>query len=224
MEIGEGLIDKLVNKKLVSTPADLYNLSKLDLMTLERMGSKSADNVLNSLNSKKTDIPLEVFLGSLCIPGASKSSFELLIENGYNSLEKIQNVSETSLISIKGIGDEKASAIVSGIKNSKDLIDNLLKHITIQKDKPKEEVKEVKPMATLKLKGKTFCATGKATMKRADLQKLIEDNGGTLVDKVNSTLDYLIIADLDSTSKKAEAARTYNTTLLTEDMFLALIK
>ena len=211
LDFGETLIERVVECGKVKTVADLYKLTIKDLASLERMGEKSATTAYNNLWAYST-IPLETMLGALSIPMIGTSSLKLVVEAGYDTLEKIQAMTEEDFEKIQGLGPIKAKSLVQGLTDYKQIIKQLLTNGV-----------KIKEKSTGSLTGKSFCFTGTMVRKRADLEKMVENAGGS-VKSVGKGLSYLVIADAEnSTTTKAEKARKLGTTLISEEDFIKLI-
>src|SRR4029079_14291292 len=111
------------------------------------------------------------------------------------------------------LGAIKANAIVRGLTARKDEIRRLLE----------QGIVPVPPEAAGPLAGLTFCFTGSATRPRAELTRDVESRGGRVLGSVTKELNYLVIADVNSTSTKAEKARKLGTKLINEDLLFQLI-
>lgn len=219
LEFGEKLIEKLTESKKVVDIADLYTLSIEDLASLDRMGTKSATKC-HKLLHEKTEVALETFLGGLTIPLIGSSMIKLLTKNGLNTLDKIRNATIMQLTSVDGFGDKKAQSLINGLRDNKDLINKLLKNgITI-----KEKQMEAQVVKNGKLSGFSFVFTGKCSVPRKDLQKLVEENGGENHDSVGKTTTYLVVADPSIPSSKQTKALKLGTKVISEDDFLAMIR
>lgn len=210
LEWGETLIQKLVDEKLVITVADLYRLQKDQLAGLERMGERSAENVLKTLWAS-TPMALENFLGALSIPLCATSIIRLVIDAGYDSLEKIQGATVDQLQAIAGLGPKRAEAIYKGLRTSQEVIDQLLAAGV-----------SITTRAVGTLTGKSVCFTGKSARKRGELEQLATQAGGTVKNSVGKGLTFLVMADANSASTKAQAARKNGTTCISEDDFVSM--
>ena len=212
LEWGEAILTKLIASGKVSDVADLYTLTVNDITSLERMGEKGANNLLTELDKFRT-VPLENFLGGLCIEGVATSTVRSIIDAGYSTLDDILGLSINTLESISGFGEKRALAFHSGLIENADRIENILKAGVKIKDRAKGS-----------LTGKSFCVTGSTNIPRAKLHKMIEDVGGEVKKSVGKGLNYLVIADPSSTSSKAQGARKLNTTLISEEDLIEMIK
>ena len=211
MDWGPTLIAKVVEAKLVKSVPDLYRLSPADLVELERMGETSAKNAIDEL-WKVVPMPLEMFLGSLGIPLCGRSTMTAVVDAGYDTLDKFHDTASVAhLMAIPGLGPKRAQALGTWLNNNWGLIEDMIAAGIM-----------IKERAVGALTGKSVCFTGKSTMKRAELIKLAEEAGGTVKKSVVKGLTYLVLADPNSNSTKARAARKAGTTCISEDEFLSL--
>jgi DNA ligase (NAD+) len=211
LEWGDTLIEKLVDAKKVKTVADLYKLKVNDIANLDRLGEKTAEKCLKILKDNM-EVPLEVFLGALSIPTIGQSTIKTIIKEGCDSLEKFGQLGATEFEQVSGVGPVKAKFLADGLKHNQQLILDLLTNGV-----------KIKKTINGKLTGKSFAITGTLSIKRAEVEKLIQDNGGEVKSSVGKGLSYLIISDPQSTSSKAQAARKLGTILINETQFLGLI-
>lgn len=239
--VGKKTIEALFDADLIRSPADLYRLKKEDVRRLERQGERSSEKLIEAIQSK-SDIDLATFLGALNIKDFSTSMFERLIEHGYDSLDKIlclaNNINSGSSLSelteIDGLGEKKALAFVNGIDKKLSVINDLLSVIKVRDaSKKKEEKKgEAINMSGTKLQGKSFCFTGAINrideetgkhITRDKMWSLVVENGGMVEEGVKKGLDYLVLADANSTSGKTQKAKKLGIILVQEDQFFKMI-
>jgi DNA ligase (NAD+) len=215
LEWGDKIVDKLVESGLVKTIADIYKLSIKDLMSIERMGEISAKKCHAILWSHKV-IPLDIFIGGLSIPTAASSTIRMLMEAGYDSMDKIldlRNTDGSEVMKVKGIGAAKAKLLIDGLKRNNKIINEILKSgITIR------------PNVEGNLTGKKIAITGATNLKRSVLQGLISDNGGSYKSSISKDCTFLVISDPNSASIKAVSARGMGIKLISEDELLEMIK
>jgi DNA ligase (NAD+) len=212
LEWGETLIEKLVEKGLVKRVPDLYRLTKDDLAGIERMGERSAENVLKTLWDKNP-IPLENLLGALSIPMCSTTTIRACVDRGLDTWEKFAAASEADFQSVTGVGTVKGGALDNWVRTlGKNAIMPALFEAGVK----------IKPRLIGAFTGKSFCFTGKSTRKRSELEALVTDNGGTVKASVTKGLHYLVVADPNSGSVKAQAARKNGTAVLSEAEFLSI--
>jgi DNA ligase (NAD+) len=209
LEWGETLLEKLVSSNLVRTIPDLYRLTGSQVAGLDRMGSTSASKALRLLHEKKS-LTLDLFLGSLSIPGIASSTVKLFMDSGLDSVASLRAASLSRLEKVTGIGPVRARTIFEWLRDSSSVIEELLSvGVSIQ-----EPVRG-------KFSGKSFCFTGDTKVKRGNLEAMVKLHGGEVKGSVSKKLSYLILAD--TTTTKAEAARKYGTLCLSEEEFLALV-
>lgn len=212
LEWGESILTKLVESGKVIDVYDLYLLKAEDISSLDRMGEKSAQNLITELD-KYREITLENFIGGLCIDGVATSTARLVIDAGYDTLEKIRSITVNQLLQISGFGSIRANSLVDGLVENKERIDKIVAAgVSI-----KERTKGV-------LTSKSVCFTGASSQPRAVLHKMVEGAGGKVEKSVTKTLTYLVMADANSTSSKAQAAKRNGTKILSEEDFLEMVK
>lgn len=211
MEWGPTLIGKVVTECGVKTVPDLYRLTAFDLQELERMGETSAEKAIDELH-KVLPLPLENWFGGLAIPLCATSTMRAIVDAGFDTLEAIRTISESALLNIPGVGPKRAKALKAWLDANQGLIDDMLQANIAVKAKVKGA-----------LTGKSVCFTGKSRHKRAELETMAKEAGGTVKKSVSKGLTYLVLADPDSTSTKAKAARKNNTECISEDDFLKMV-
>lgn len=211
LEWGTTLLERLVTTGKATSVDQLYKLTVEDLASLDRMGEKSAQKCYDILWANN-EIPLDIFLGGLTIKMIGGSTIRLIMNTGADTLEKISALSVEDLEKISGVGPVKAKCLVDGLKNNKQLIDNILKNGVKMKEK-----------VVGKLSNKSFALTGAMVNKRADLEKMIIEAGGEVKNSVGRDLTFLVIADTSSTSSKAVKARSLGTALIDEETLLKMI-
>jgi DNA ligase (NAD+) len=195
--MGDALVSQLTERGLVKNVADLYKLTKTDLLSLERMGDKSAQNVLDELeNSKK--LPLERVIYGLGIRMVGERTAQFLAEH-FGSMESLESTGVEELQNVNEVGPRIAESIVEffGIPANRKLVDRL-REAGLTLAGPKKE-------RGTKLAGKTFVLTGTLpTLTRDEAKKMIEDAGGKVTGSVSKKTDY-VVAGADAGSKLDKA-------------------
>ena len=213
---GEKLVDQLVDKGIVNNISDIFNLTKNQLLSLDRMGNKSADNILNSIEKSKLT-SFSKFIYSLGIRNIGEHSAKILNKFFNSDLNKLQNSNIEELESIPEIGIIMAESIINFFNdyNNQIIIQNCIKAGLNFNNDPSN--------IQSKLKNKNFVLTGTLkTMKRNEAKNLIEKLGGSVLNSVSKKIDYLIIGE-NPGSKKQKADKLQKN-VITENQFLELIK
>lgn len=195
--IGEKLIEALLDKGLVQTIADLYRLSHSQISDLDRMGDKSAYNVLDELSKTRT-LNLARFLHALGIERIGPE-VATTISQHFTSLEKlllwVDEGDDEELTTIDGIGEKVATIFREGISKRRELIDELSQIITVT-----DEAESASGI----FDGKSFCITGSLSRPRKEIALAIKNAGGKVVGSVSSNLDVLVAGE-KAGSKLAKA-------------------
>jgi DNA ligase (NAD+) len=195
--LGEALVNQLTERGLVKNVADLYKLTKEDLLKLERMGEKSADNVLAEIEASKK-LPLERVIYGLGIRMVGERTAQFLAEH-FGSLDAIMNASAEELEEVNEVGPRIAESIVEFFadEHNRKLVGDLRKAGLTFTGQKKEK--------GTKLVGKTFVLTGTLERHtRDEAKKMIEDAGGRVSGSVSKKTDY-VVAGSDAGSKLDKA-------------------
>jgi len=210
---GEKLIEQLVDKKIIKDVSDIYNLKKEDLLNLERMGDKSAQNIIDAINASRTR-PFARFIYSLGIRHVGEHISAILADN-FKDIETLMSSNEEKLRSIPGIGPEVANSIVSFFHDTKnrETIRKLLDNVRI----------EYKKETANKLSGYTFVFTGTLnSMTREEARLRIEALGGKISSSISKNIDYIVVGE--DPGSKLDKAKKLGLTILNEEEFLKLIQ
>ena len=195
--MGDALATQLTEGGLVKNVADIYRLTKADLLSLERMGDKSAQNILDEIeNSKK--LPLERVIYGLGIRMVGERTAQFLAEH-FGSMEALEQAGVEELQNVDEVGPRIAESIVEffSIPANRKLIERLGEAGLAFKGKKKER--------GTKLAGKTFVLTGTLPkLTRDEAKKMIEDAGGKVTGSVSKKTDY-VVAGADAGSKLDKA-------------------
>ena len=209
--MGPAFVDAVVSSGLVSTPGDLYRLTVGDISAFSGYQQKSAEKIVTEIKSKM-DVPFENFFGGLNIPNVSATTFDILRENGFDSVEKISAGSYDDFVNIQKVGPITAQTLVDELSRLSTVIQDLL---------------DVGVRLTLptvgNLTGQSFCFTGEISIRRGEAQKLVKDQGGTVKSGVSKGLNYLVQSDPSSKSGKTKKADKYGTKVIGEDEFFELV-
>ena len=195
--MGDALVTQLTERGLVKNVADIYKLTKADLLSLERMGDKSAQNILDEIKASK-ELPLERVIYGLGIRFVGARTAQFLAEH-FGSMEALAQAGIEELQNVNEVGPRIAESIVEffSIAANRKLVERLGEAGLAFKGKKKER--------GTKLAGKTFVLTGTlAKYTRDEAKKMIEDAGGRVLGSVSKKTDY-VVAGVDAGSKLDKA-------------------
>ena len=216
--LGGETVALLYNNNLVKNYADLYELKVSDILPLERMAQKSAENLVNGVEESKK-IPFENVLFALGIRFVGETVAKKLARH-YKNIDNLSKASVMELVLVDEIGERIAQSVVDFFSNHENVsIINRLKNFGVQ-----FEIKEVVNLnATNKLEGKIFVVSGVfEKFSRDDLKKAIEDNGGKVGSSISSKTDF-VIAGENMGPAKLEKANQLGVKIIDESKFLELI-
>ena len=196
--MGPAAVTSLLDAGLIKNAADIYSLTKERLMTLERMGEKSADNLLNAIERSK-DQPLDRVIFAIGIRNVGAAAAKLLCDK-FGSIDKIMDASAEDIASIEGFGDIMSENVVSAFREShfRDLISQLkAAGVKMEYSSPVSDDR--------RFEGMTFVITGTLpTMKRDEAKALIEKFGGKAASSVSKKTTY-VVAGEEAGSKLTKA-------------------
>ena len=214
--LGGETVAQLVKEGLIKNYADLYDLTVKQILPLERMAQKSADNLVGGI-AKSVEIPFERVLFALGIRYVGETVAKKLAKH-YKSMENLAAASEEELVQVDEIGSAIAQSVVAWFAEEKhrDLVDRL-RTSGVQL----ELSEEVLANQTDILKGDIVVVSGVFhRVSRSELKKLIEDNGGKVSSSISSKTTYIVAGDKMGPSKKTKA-ESLGVPLLDEDGFLS---
>ena len=216
--LGSETIEQLYREKLVENPADFYALKKEQLLPLERMAEKSAQNIIDGIEKSK-EVPFEKVLFGIGIKHVGETVAKKLAKN-FESIDALKNATVEELTQVEDIGGKIAESIVAFFENYENqLMIERLKSYGVQLEKG-ESTNEVLSNV---LEGKTFLFTGKLSLfTRETAEEMVEKHGGKNISAVSKNLNYLVVGEkAGSKLKKAQEIGTIE--ILDEQQFLDLI-
>lgn len=216
--LGGETVALLVNADLIGNYADLYTLKKEDVLPLERMADKSAENLINGIEKSK-EVPFERVLFALGIRYVGETVAKKLAKH-FKNIDALMAASEEELINLDEIGERIAWSVVDFFSNEENR-ENVerLREYGVQLEISAEKLAN----QTDKLEGNTFVISGVfEKVSRNELKKLIEDNGGKVSSSISSKTNYLVAGDNMGPSKLAKAEKL-GTNIISEDDFLNML-
>lgn len=219
-DLGETLITSLFKDGLLKSISDIYKLTSEQLVPYF-LNEQSIEAEKKSLGAQKVyasiqnhrRMKLPVFLAGFDIEGFGETLAEKLTGAGFDSLEKLLAATEDQIASVYGFAEITAHTIKEGLKENE------------------EEMRAIVDSGTIileesgggKLAGKSFCFTGELSIKRADAEKMVKDNGGSIKSSVTKDLSYLVTNDTSSGSSKNVKAAKLGIPVIDEKEFLQLL-
>lgn len=212
-KVGDKLIETFVDEKLITKFSDFYTLKKDQLLSLDRQGEKSVDNILKSIeNSKDTTLPK--FIYSLGIRFVGEQTAKNIADH-YGTLERFLNTRQEELVSIPEIGEKVATSILNWMQNEA-IVQDVRKMISLG-----VKISESNKVNSGKLSGSSFLITGTLPVKRDEAKELIENNGGKILGSVSSKLSYLVVGD--DPGSKVDKANSLGVKVISWDDLQALL-
>ena len=216
--LGSETVALLVENGLIKNYADLYELTVAEILPLERMAEKSAENLIAGVEASK-QIPFERVLFALGIRYVGETVAKKLAKH-YKNIEAMANASEEELINVDEIGDVISKSVIDffSSEENKAAVERL-KSYGVQLEISREEMAN----QTDKLLGSVFVVSGVFTkVTRTELKKLIENNGGKVSSSISKKTSYVVAGDNMGPSKKTKA-EGLGVPLISEDDFLLMI-
>ena len=211
--LGIKIVELLLAKNIINNFSDLYYLKKEDINNLDRMGDKSAENIISAIETSKLS-SLSNFIHGLGIRNVGHNASKILEKNF--DLESLMHANKDKLISIPEIGDIMANSIVNFFNNQGniDLINKCIKGGL--------KFRKVDKISKTLIFGKTFVFTGTLnTTNRNDAKKIIESFGAKSSSSVSKNTDYVIAGK--GAGSKIKKAKDLGLKILNEESFQDLI-
>jgi DNA ligase (NAD+) len=205
--MGTKILSVLVDGGLVSEPADLYALDRATLAGLERLGDKSADNLVRAIERSKTPT-LSRFVYGLGIPHVGRHLSEVLARH-FGSIDAIRAATPETLLTVHEIGPEVAESVSSFFpsEEGRRIVDRLLREVTIRPEPPREG----------KVSGKTFVFTGTLDTPRAKAQEIVRRQGGAVATGLSRKIDFLVAGE--NPGSKLKKAKELGIPVISEKEF-----
>lgn len=213
--LGESLITTLVENGMITSPIDIYRLKAEDLAELERMGEKSAKNLIAAIEkSKQNELWRLIFGFGIRMIGEKAAK---LIEQNFDDIYAVMNASHEDFLKIDGFGDIMADYAVDffSLEQTKQLIGEFAE-IGMN-------LKSAEKSTDMRFAGKTFVLTGTLpTLSRAEAAKMIENLGGKSASSVSKKTDYVVAGE--AAGSKLTKAQSLGITVITEQQLIDMMK
>jgi DNA ligase (NAD+) len=216
--LGGETVALLFNNGLVHNYADLYELKVEQILPLDRMAQKSAENLVKGVENSK-NIPFESVLFALGIRFVGETVAKKLAKH-YKNIDALQQATLMELVLVDEIGERIAQSVIDFFENNENkIIIERLKSYGVQF----EIVEKINPNATEKFLGKTFVVSGVfSTFSRDELKSVIEDNGGKVGSSISAKTDFVVAGD-NMGPAKLEKATKLNVSIISEDQFITML-
>ena len=215
--LGEKIVDQLIQNGLIKNFSDLYNIKSDDLINLERFASKSALNLIQSIDKSK-QATLAKFIYALGIRNVGEATAYDLAGH-FGSIDALIDANIDDLINIHDIGPTVAESIVKYFADTSNVTEIKL---LLSKGFVLETVK-TRDNTSSELEGLNFVLTGTLpNLKREDAKELIMNNGGKVISSVSKKTDYLVAGD--EAGSKLDKANALNVKIIDEDALIKLTK
>jgi DNA ligase (NAD+) len=216
--LGEKVIDQLVDQGLISDLADLFFLRAEDLVSIDRMGNKSAANLLEAIGESKGK-PLSKLLAALGIRFVGSKAAEILA-SAFGDISGLLSAAEANLSALEGIGPRIGASVVSFFHDphNRAMLEKLERAGLNMKEPLAAGTKRGGP-----LEGKKIVFTGELpSMSRTEAQRLVKERGGVPVESVSRKTDWVVVGE--NPGSKAQKARELGVGILDEEMFFRLLE
>jgi DNA ligase (NAD+) len=213
--LGEKIVDQLVEKGMVKDVADLYSLKMEEVAELERMGEKSAQNLMEEIAASKKN-PLSRLIYALGIQFVGERTGQLLAEH-FSSVDELAAAKTEELENVSEVGPKVAASITEFFSEPANR--NVIKKLYKAGVRPTAEKREVKSQ---KFAGKSFVFTGGlANRSREEAGELVQQHGGKVGSSVSKKTDYVVVGA--DPGAKYNKAKELGVTILTEGEFERLV-
>ena len=212
---GDSIIEKLIEKNYLLKPSDIYKLTYEQLLTIELIKDKSANNILNAIEKSKS-VTLSKFLNALGIRFVGKESSDILAQH-FSDIEKLKSATYEDLRNLEGIGEKMASSIIEYFLKEENIqmIDEMISlGVKITNKYNNAQV--------LRLKGQSFVITGTLeTLSREGAQAKLKELGAKTPSSVSKNTDFVVVGE--NPGSKALKARELGIKILNEKELLEII-
>jgi len=216
--LGESIISLLLNANIINDISDLYKIKKEDIVNLERMGEKSATNLINAINKSKEN-DLWRLINGLGIKFIGTKGAKILANN-YKDLDKIMNATVSELVNLEEFGETMANSVVQFFKEEKNInIVEKLKEYGLNTKAIENENNDINKI----FEGMKIVLTGTLpTLKRNDAKEMIESRGGKATSSVSKATDFVLAGE--EAGSKLTKANELGIKVIDEDTFIELCK
>lgn len=216
--LGDKIVDLFLKENLIEDYGDLYFIQSQQIEELERMGSKSAENIIEAIEKSKEQ-PLEKLIFALGIRFVGEGAARLLARH-FNSLDDLMNAEYEEIDAIDGIGEKTAESVMQFFKKDENL--KVIEKLRKAGLKFEEEEKEIATQVDEHFKNKTFVFTGTLThFSRDEAKKAVEERGAKVTSSVSKNTDYVVVGE--EPGSKYDKAKELGVRILSEEELLEML-
>lgn len=214
-DVSDKRLEEMINKGFVESIPDIYRLKKEEFLLLEKVKDKLATKMFENI-SKSKEQSLAQFISAIGVEGVSVAKSEKIIAHGYNTLEKVLELTLDKMMLIEGFAEKSSRTFLDSLDKKRELIAELLNlGVVVKAD---ELV-----TGEGRLTGLKFCLTGELGQPRPQIEKLIKLNGGVIAG-VTKNLNYLVTNESESSSSKFVKAKSLSIPIINEAELMKLIE
>ncbi len=207
-------LEEMISMGVVSTIEDLYKIKKNDLLKLDKVKEKLEEKLLKNIENSKT-VNLANFLSALGISGGAINKCEKVVSSGFDTIEKVLDLSLEDLIGIEGFAEKSATDFLDSLRTKHNTIKNLVKlGFSFNSETNQSEGT---------LKGLKIAITGTLSEKRSVIEGKIKASGGSLVSSVSKNTDILLTNQQTSSSSKYKKAKELGIKIVSEEELLNML-
>jgi DNA ligase (NAD+) len=207
-------LEDLITAGMIKNIPDLYKLTAADLMKIDKIKDKLSTKLIESIQKTK-EVDLIVFLSSLGISGGAFNKCEKIVRAGFDSIEKIINLSEADLMTVESFAEKSSKDFIASLEEKKEMIEELI-HLGFVFTK--EDTRQTE------ISGKKICITGALSEKRSVIEEKIREGSGVVVSSVSKNTDILVTNEQDPTSSKYKKAIELKIKIITEAELLKMLQ
>lgn len=210
--LGKKIIEAFAENNLIAEYADIFDLTRDEILALPGFKEKSADNIINSVNQRR-EVVLSRLLIALSIDGVGEE-VAILLSRRFQTLDKLKKADLSQIKSIAGVGDKLAESIDGWFrtKEKNDVLNRLLKHIVVNPDSFNDSV----------LNNKNIAITGTFPIAREEIKRILRQNGASITSSISKQTDILFVGE--NPGSKYEKAKELNIKILKDADIMLLLK
>jgi len=209
-DISDKRLREMIVKGLVSGIQDIYKIRQEDFLQLDKVKEILANKFYHQIQKSK-NVSLVKFISALGIEGLGETKVQKIIDDGFNSWDKISAMKIDELMNINGFAEKSSKVIIGSLKQKSKLVQDLFKAgLKIRESVAKENLSN-------KLAGFKLCITGTMSIPRQELAEIIKSHGGVMQDSVNKETKYLVANAEESNSSKYIKAKKLGTSIISEE-------